>query len=195
MKPILWILTSYLMGAIPFSLLVGKMGMHKDIRQYGDTNPGATNVLRAGSKGWALIALLLDMLKGALPVGLAYTIFDIRGPAILLIALAPVAGHIFSPFLNFHGGKAVAVTGGIWIGLTYGVITGVGMAFMVIGYAVQTIAGWAVALGLIAMGIALPLLNYDPLLWYIWLGNALLLIWTHRADFKQRPQLRTRWKR
>jgi len=62
-----WSLLGFFLGAIPFSLLIGKAALRTDIRTVGDGNPGATNVLRSGSKAWAAMAMLLDMLKGALP--------------------------------------------------------------------------------------------------------------------------------
>lgn len=194
MTIILWTLISFLSGSIPFSLLIARYVLRADIREVGDGNPGATNVLRAGSKGWAALAMLLDMFKAALPVSLAYVVYKIHGPGLIPIALAPVLGHAFSPFLGGRGGKAVAATGGIWIGLTYGVGTIVATACMSLGYAVQSVAGWAVALGWIGLGGYLALFNRDPILLAIWLGNGLILVWKHRADFRQPLQFR-RWLR
>ena len=192
MNILAWTLTAFLLGSIPFSLLIARYVLRTDIREVGDGNPGATNVLRAGSKGWAAVAMLLDMVKAALPVSLAYVVYEIRGAGLAPIALAPVLGHAFSPFLRGRGGKAVAATGGIWIGLTYGVGTVVATACMSLGYAVQSVAGWAVALGWLGLGGYLAGFNRDPVLLAVWLGNGLILAWKHRADFRQPPQFR-RW--
>ncbi|MGC9399766.1 MAG: glycerol-3-phosphate acyltransferase [Anaerolineae bacterium] len=191
MNILLWTLVAFFSGSIPFSLLIARYALRADIREVGDGNPGATNVLRAGSKGWAAVAMLLDMFKAALPVSLAYVIYEIRGPGVIPIALAPVLGHAFSPFLGGRGGKAVAATGGIWIGLTYGVGTVVATVCMSLGYAVQSVAGWAVALGWIGLGGYLAVFNRNPVLLAIWLGNGLILAWKHRADFRQPPRLRS----
>jgi glycerol-3-phosphate acyltransferase PlsY len=191
MNILAWTLTAFLLGSIPFSPLIARYILRTDIREVGDGNPGATNVLRAGGKGWAAVAMLLDMFKAALPVSLAYIVYEIRGPGLIPIALAPVLGHAFSPFLGGRGGKAVAATGGIWIGLTYGVGTLVATACMSLGYAVQSVAGWAVALGWLGLGGYLGGFNRDPVLLAVWLGNGLILAWKHRADFKQPPRLRS----
>jgi acyl phosphate:glycerol-3-phosphate acyltransferase len=190
MNILAWTLIAFLSGSIPFSLLIAQYALRADIREVGDGNPGATNVLRAGGKGWAAVAMLLDMFKAALPVSLAYVVCEIRGPDAIPIALAPVLGHAFSPFLGGRGGKAVAATGGIWIGLTYGVGTVVATACMSLGYAVQSVAGWAVALGWIGLGGYLAGFNREPVLLAIWLGNGLILAWKHRADLRQPPRLR-----
>ena len=115
---LLWLAFAFFCGSLPFSVWLGKIALGKDIRHFGDANPGAANVFRAGSQGWGWIAILLDILKGALPVGLANFGAGITGWPLAAIALAPVAGHAFSPFLRFKGGKAIAVSLGIWCGLT-----------------------------------------------------------------------------
>ncbi len=195
MSIFIWTLGSFLLGALPFSLLIGKWALRTDIRRVGDGNPGATNVLRAGSRAWGLAAMFLDMLKGALPVALAYILYEIRGWAIVPIALAPVCGHIFSPFLRGRGGKGVAATGGIWIGLTYGAATVIGALGMSAAYLVGDNSGWAVALGLSGMGAYLALFLRDPVLITIWVVNAALVLWRYRDTLRQRPHLRAWIKR
>ena len=113
------IVLSYLIGSIPFGLLISKFGAKKDIRKFGSGKIGATNVLRtAGSKA-AIIALVADVLKGMLPVILAGYLFGDNllvigsfGVGTLLVqvaaALASVAGHNWSIFLKFKGGRGVA---------------------------------------------------------------------------------------
>ena len=110
---ILWSLFGFLLGSLPFSVWIGQFILKKDIRDYGDHNPGATNVLRAGGFPPYALALALDISKGAIPVGLAYQVFSIQDWQILPIALAPPLGHAFSPFLNWRGGKAIAAIGGV----------------------------------------------------------------------------------
>ncbi len=185
-----WSLLAFIAGAIPFSLIVGRLALKRDIRRVGDGNPGATNVLRAGGAAWAFIAAFLDMLKAALPVALAYIVLQMRGSEIVPIALAPLLGHLYSPFLKGKGGKGVAVTGGIWIGLTHGVGGAVGTAFLTLGYAVQAVPGWAVALGLSAIAVYLLIWRPDPVLLTVWFGNALIVLWRHRADLIRPPALR-----
>ncbi len=108
---ILTILLSYLIGAIPFGLLVTKAFSGVDVRTVGSGNIGATNVLRAAGKMAAMLTLLLDMLKGFIPALAARLLFtDDYIPA--LSAGAAILGHNFSVYLGFKGGKGVATSFG-----------------------------------------------------------------------------------
>jgi acyl phosphate:glycerol-3-phosphate acyltransferase len=109
---------AFLSGSLPFSVWLGRLLLGVDVRQYGDGNPGAANTFRTGNKLVGVLVLALDVSKAAVPVGLAYFNLGIRGADMALIALAPILGHAFSPFLRFRGGKALATALGVWIGLT-----------------------------------------------------------------------------
>jgi acyl phosphate:glycerol-3-phosphate acyltransferase len=190
MNWIVFVFIAFLCGSIPFSVWLGKLFLRLDVRQFGDGNPGATNVFRAGSKMVGLLALILDISKGAAPVGLAYYNLGFRGLPMFLIAMAPILGHVFSPFLRFKGGKAVAVALGVWIGLTYWKASLVGVIGAVIGIALTSTSGWAVMLGLVGILVALLIWMPDPLLLAVWAGETLILAWTHRAHLRHRPRLR-----
>lgn len=187
-----WSVLGFVLGAIPFSPLVGRLALGKDIEQYGDKNPGATNVLRAGGFLWFSVALALDISKGAVPVGLAYQVFGIQDWRIIPIALAPPLGHAYSPFLGWRGGKAIAATFGVWIGLTLWTVPLISVILLAFWFGLLTISGWAVLLTLIGILIALILWLPDPALIGVVLTQIALLVWTHRADLRQRPQLRFR---
>lgn len=187
---VVYVFIAFLCGSIPFSVWLGKLFLRSDVRQYGDGNPGAANVFKAGNKLVGFVALMLDVAKGAAPVGLAYYNLDIRGIPMFLIALAPILGHVFSPFLRFRGGKGLAVALGVWIGLTIWKASLVVVIGTVIGIALTSTAGWAVMLGLGGLLVALLTWMPDPLLLSIWLGETLILAWTHRADLRHRPRLR-----
>lgn len=191
MPEILWITIAYLCGSLPFSIWIGRLVLGKDITQVGDGNPGAANVWRAGGTRWGVAAVLLDFFKGAVPVALANLVYDIEGPWLALIAIAPIAGHAFSPFLGFRGGKALAVTFGIWAGLTLWVVPGILGTFFAISLAVLRPEGWAVLTGIFGLLIALLFMG-DPLLIGVWIGMALILGWKHRHDLIHKPQLRLR---
>ena len=118
--PLLAIVAAYLMGSLSFAVIVSRVMGLGDPRTYGSKNPGATNVLRSGSKAAAIITLLLDALKGFFPV-LAVKLF---GPAwgleegtLALVAIAAFAGHLWPVFFNFQGGKGVAT----FIGVVFGI--------------------------------------------------------------------------
>jgi len=118
MISIFMVFIAFLSGSLPFSVWLGKLLLGVDIRQYGDGNPGAANAFRTGNKLIGALALGLDISKAAAPVGFAYFNLGIRGAEMTLIALAPILGHAFSPFLRLQGGKALATALGVWIGLT-----------------------------------------------------------------------------
>jgi glycerol-3-phosphate acyltransferase PlsY len=189
-----WTLLSFFSGSIPFSLLVGQLALGTDIRDVGDGNPGATNVLRSGSKVWAFVAAFLDMLKAALPIAVAYTVWTWRGFGVVPIALAPLFGHIYSPFLKGRGGKGIAVTGGIWIGLTYGIGTVIGAVCLTIGYLIQRNPGWAVICAMVGVLGYLLVGSPDPVLLTVWAANTVIVLWRHRSDLRHPPVVRN-WLR
>jgi glycerol-3-phosphate acyltransferase PlsY len=188
----LFTIISFLLGSIPFSLIIGRWAAGVDIRQFGDHNPGATNVYRAAGIEWYIPALLLDALKGALPVGVAWYLVGVEGWQIIPIALAPIFGHAFSPWLGFRGGKAVATTFGIWTGLTLAagpIILGV---LLVLMYALMTIDAWAMLFAFLLFGVFIFNFYFPayPSFLVIWGLNLVLLIWLHRADLAQKPAFR-----
>ncbi|HLF17669.1 MAG TPA: glycerol-3-phosphate 1-O-acyltransferase PlsY [Candidatus Omnitrophota bacterium] len=119
MKYLLGILLSYLLGSIPTAYIFGKLYKGIDIRQHGSGNVGATNVFRVLGKTPGIAVLLLDILKGVIAVSLAA---DIVGMTKILerivIAVFAVIGHNWTVFLRFKGGKGVATSLGVLIGLT-----------------------------------------------------------------------------
>jgi len=187
---LVFIVLAFLFGSIPFSVWLGRLFLKEDVRRYGDGNPGAANVFRAGGKTVGLLALILDVTKGALPVGLAYQNMGVRGIPMFLISMAPILGHVFSPFLSFRGGKAIATALGVWIGLTIWKASLAGVIGALIGIALTSVTGWAVMLGLAAILVTLLIWMPDPLLLLVWVGETLILAWTHRADLRQYPRLR-----
>lgn len=190
MIPVALVLLAYLCGSLPFSVWLGKRFLRIDVRQVGDGNPGAANVFHAGSKLVGLLALMLDVSKAAVPVGLAYFNLGIRGVPMFLIAIAPILGHVFSPFLGFRGGKAIATALGVWIGLTIWKASLAGVMGALIGITLLTPPGWAVMLAL--GGILMTLLIWlpDPLLLFVLAGQTVILAWTHRTDLSHWPRPR-----
>ncbi len=114
------IVAAYLVGSLSFAVIVSRVMGLADPRSYGSGNPGATNVLRSGSKAAAILTLVLDALKGYLPVLLAL----VYGPRVGLgegtaafVGLAAFAGHLWPVFFKFQGGKGVATAAGVLLGL------------------------------------------------------------------------------
>ncbi len=199
LQQFLWTMLGFVAGALPFSLWVGVLWLGRDIRQVGDANPGATNVWRAGGRLSAAVAFLLDVLKGALPVGAAYLYAGISGPWLIPVALAPVLGHAFSPILRGRGGKAVAVSMGIWTGLTAWEGPTIGGLALLLGTKLLGANGWAVVL---ACSAIFAYVTLAPASWNglmqrpdpttagaIALGNLAIVAWKHRADLATPPSL------
>ena len=149
MVSVIFILIAFLCGSLPFSVWFGKFFLGLDVRHFGDGNPGAANVFRAGNKLVGFLALMLDVSKAAAPVGLAYFNLGFRGLPMFLIAVAPILGHVFSPFLGFRGGKGLSTALGVWIGLTIWKASLAAVIAAVIGIAFFTPPGWAVMLALV----------------------------------------------
>lgn len=184
MYTFLWSLIGFLLGSIPFSLCLGKILINKDIRTYGDGNPGAINAWKAGGYKIGIFALWLDFLKGAIPVGIAHFIFGIVGGKLILVSLSPILGHAFSPFLRFHGGKSIAVTFGIWTGLTLWAGPTILGAALGIFYLLKIADAWSVIFSMLVLVSYLLTKQNDVFILVIWLCNLVILIYKHRNELR-----------
>jgi acyl phosphate:glycerol-3-phosphate acyltransferase len=129
MPPPAWIVLGYLFGAVPFGLLLTRAAGLGDIRRIGSGNIGATNVLRTGNRALAGATLLLDLLKGAVPVVIACQLSGER--AGLWAGLGAVLGHLFPVWLGFKGGKGVATSYGVLIAAAWPVGIAAGAVWLV----------------------------------------------------------------
>ena len=184
------IFISFLSGSLPFSVWLTRIFLGKNVRDYGDGNPGAANVFKAGNNFVGLLVLILDISKAALPVGFSYFNLQIRGFPMFMIATAPILGHMFSPFLAFKGGKAIAATLGVWIGLTIWKTTVPAVITVIICIIFLNSSGWSVIFAMIAILFTLILWSPTALFFLIWLATTFLLAWTHRKELKQPPLFR-----
>ncbi|MFN4179573.1 MAG: glycerol-3-phosphate acyltransferase [Armatimonadota bacterium] len=185
-----WTIVGFFSGSLPFSFWLGWLVARVDIRRYGDGNPGATNAWRVGGWRVGVPALLLDYLKGMMPVAIARFWNGVDGWGLVPVALAPVLGHAFSPFLRFQGGKAIASTFGIWGGLTFWVGPTVMGLTMTLAFAINKTDAWSAILGMVFLGVYLMLSNTTEPLLVVWAGNLAIVIWKHRYDLRTPPQFR-----
>ncbi len=171
---------SYLLGSIPFGLVLSRAFGKGDIREIGSGNIGATNVLRTGSKGLAAATLLLDAAKGAVAVWVAQRFW----PGYELHAAAGVLiGHLYPVWLRFRGGKGVATLLGILIALlpvAAGVYAGVWVALLLV-LRISSMAGIAAAASAPITAAVLGNTAYFPLL----AALALIVIWKHRDNIRR----------
>jgi acyl phosphate:glycerol-3-phosphate acyltransferase len=170
----------YLLGSIPFGLLLTRLAGHGDIRQIGSGSIGATNVLRTGRKGLAALTLLLDLAKGAAAVMIAqrwgYT-------AALVAAGCATIGHMFPVWLGFRGGKGVATALGVLIPLSWPValVSTVLWLAIVLVFHYSSLAALVAA---VAGAVAAALLADRPTALLV-AGIALLIILRHHANIRR----------
>ena len=172
------LIVGYLLGSIPFGLLLTKLAGLQDIREIGSGNIGATNVLRTGHKGLAAATLTFDMLKGAVAVLIASALWG-KSPA-LAAGFGAFVGHLFPVWLHFKGGKGVATYIGVLLSLAW---QGA-LVFAVVWAAVAAITRYSSASGLIA--------SLATLVFLVWQGERevtllflvlTIALWiTHRAN-------------
>ena len=174
-------LGGYLLGSIPFGLILTRATGHGDIRQVGSGNIGATNVLRTGSKRLAAATLLLDGLKGALSVLLASWLEN--HDAILWAGIGAVLGHAFPAWLRFHGGKAVATSYGVLIAAAWPV----GVCAGAVWFAVAALSRRSslAALSSLALGPVLASLLADATTVKLAVVIAVLVFTRHYANIQR----------
>jgi glycerol-3-phosphate acyltransferase PlsY len=188
-------LFSFLLGSLPFSVWLGRLFLHRDVRRYGDGNPGTMNVFRAGSPVLGVLVLILDIIKGVLPPLIVLSMAEVTNLNLFISGVAPVLGHAFSPFLKFKGGKAIAVTFGTWIGLTTWQVPLVAVSTILIGKYLLDSEAWALMIALISMLISILFWWYSPLFVWILIAQSCILVVKHRDSLSRPPHIHPRWHR
>ncbi len=179
-------LAGYVLGSIPFGLLLTRAAGLGDIRAIGSGNIGATNVLRTGNKGLAAATLLLDALKGTAAVYIAHRIGADAGYAIAAAmagGLAAFLGHIFPVWLGFKGGKGVAT----YIGVLLGFLPKLALAFCAIWLLMALVTRYSSLSALVAAVVApigAYLIGETPAA-MLALAMSGLLIWKHQANIRR----------
>ena len=171
----------YLLGSIPFGLILTRLAGTQDLRSIGSGNIGATNVLRTGNKGLAAATLVGDMLKGTVAVIIAGSLW---GPnAAMLAGLGAFLGHLFPIWLQFRGGKGVAT----YIGVLLGLFWPAAAMFGVIWIATAFTSRYSSLSALVASFVTPIFLWFfgHPALASLFAVLTLLLFWTHRENIKR----------
>ncbi|PUE51706.1 glycerol-3-phosphate 1-O-acyltransferase PlsY [Limnohabitans sp. 2KL-51] len=189
LMPVAVLVASYLVGSLSFAVIVSRLMGLNDPRSYGSKNPGATNVLRSGSKKAAILTLLLDAFKGWLPVALVLAYGPEYGAGAGLAALAGLAaflGHLYPVFFGFAGGKGVATAVGVVVGVNGSLALAV-----VLSFAIVLLFSRYVSLASMVAAVFAPVfyLFGDGVAWQASLPEvmslavmALLLVWRHREN-------------
>ncbi|GKT26206.1 glycerol-3-phosphate 1-O-acyltransferase PlsY [Acidovorax sp. SUPP3334] len=183
---------AYLLGSLSFAVIVSRtMGLN-DPRTYGSKNPGATNVLRSGSKAAAIVTLLLDAVKGWLPVVLVQAFgkpYGLEDGTVALVGLAAFLGHLWPVFFRFEGGKGVATA----LGVLVGVSPWLGLATLLTWVIIAFFFRYS-SLASLAAAVFAPLyyVMFGGVLWYTEaaIGVSIaamsaLLVWRHRENIRR----------
>ena len=180
MAPALALVAGYLLGSIPFGVILTRLGGAGDLRAIGSGNIGATNVLRTGRKGLAAATLLLDLAKGLVAVLLVERLSPGDG---VLAAIGAFLGHCYPVWLRFRGGKGVATLMGVALGLAWpvGLVYAMLWLGLLAGLRISSLAGMIAAISapvtaalLDRFDIVLPLLAF-----------ALIVLWKHRENIER----------
>jgi glycerol-3-phosphate acyltransferase PlsY len=167
----------YLLGSIPFGLLLTRFAGKGDVREIGSGNIGATNVLRTGSRGLAALTLVLDCLKATAAILIADRLF--RNQPIPFAAAGAMVGHLYPVWLKFRGGKGVATLLGVLIPLmpSAAIVYAAVWLILLLTIRISSVAGMTAAVSAPVMAL---ILNRQllPML----LGFALLVVWKHRDN-------------
>ena len=171
---------AYLLGSIPFGLILTRFAGKGDIREVGSGNIGATNVLRTGSKGLAAATLLLDALKGALAVWLAQRFWP---DGQLYAAAGALIGHLYPVWLGFRGGKGVATL----LGILTPLLPMAALVYAIVWIGVLLIARISSVAGMSAAAsapITAAILNEERL-FPVMLAFAVVVVWKHRENIRR----------
>ena len=193
---ILAILISYLIGSIPTAYIFGRVLKGIDIRKFGSGNVGATNAFRVLGKTAGILVLLLDVLKGVLPVVFVGDYYSLKSTIVpqdsllIILALSCITGHNFTLFLRFKGGKGVATTFGVLIGLSFriqgfGIILGLVILTWLATFIVMRMVSLASVLAGIAIPVFMILFKHSPGVIFFGILVAVFIILRHRSNLKR----------
>jgi glycerol-3-phosphate acyltransferase PlsY len=174
---------AYLFGAVPFGLLVAK-AKGIDIRQQGSGNIGATNVFRCVGKGWGIFTFMLDALKGFIPAFVFPLIGSLSGEWGVLFGMAAILGHSFPVYLEFKGGKGVATSAGMLVGIAP-LAVGIGFICWVICMVASRYVSLSSILAAGAVAITVWIQDKGLIVNIALTVLAALVVWLHRANIQR----------
>ena len=180
---------AYLIGSLSFAVIVSRLMGLSDPRSYGSKNPGATNVLRSGSKKAAVLTLLLDGVKGWVPMAFVHwqgAAFGLGDGALAAVGFAAFIGHLYPVFFKFQGGKGVATAAGVLFGVHWLLGLGVLLTWLLVAY-VTRYSSLSALISALAAPLIYVLGDRGP--WYVeqpvlllLVAMGALLIWRHRQN-------------
>lgn len=178
---------AYLIGGIPWSLLIGRWVGGVDLREMGSGNLGSTNVARFLGGWWAVTVFALDFVKGALPVAAAAWLVAVgwRDGAMVTAGLAALVGHVYSPYIRFRGGKGIATTAGVAAALIPWVLLVGAVTFFAVALTTRRVSAGSLAICVVCVPAVLLLYPGHLLLTLFCVGVAIIIAFSHRSNIRR----------
>ena len=192
---VIWFFIGLVSGAVPWSVWISRRFVGRDAREIGDGNPGSANAWKLGGWHIGVLALLLDVLKSVLPVLLFLKVtglgnsnsiqYDLGGG---FVAISPIIGHAWTPFLKYHGGKALATTMGTWIAVSSGLALPLLCLFLIPFHLIQKNHAITVTMAFVGMVVfflmvpELLMISTISLLVVI-TTNFSIIVYKHRSEY------------
>ncbi|MDR3254699.1 MAG: glycerol-3-phosphate 1-O-acyltransferase PlsY [Synergistaceae bacterium] len=182
-----WIFFGYLLGSCPTGFVIVKLGMGKDVRDFGSGNIGATNVARVMGRKWAILTAVVDMLKGGVAMIVARSCGVSASALLALVGIAGVLGHDYPVWLKFNGGKGVAATFGVFA--CFGAFNPLpaiigGVVWLFVREATRMVS-LSSMVALLAAALVMPFFGMDRAYYLSGLLLAALTTWRHRENIKR----------
>jgi len=193
---ILGVATSYLVGSIPTAYILGRLIKHKDLRQFGSHNVGATNAFRVLGKGIGMAVLFIDITKGIIPVVLISDYIILKNNALsgevlrIILGVAGTCGHNWTVFLDFKGGKGVAVTFGVLIGLvikysSLRIVFACVLGVWIISFFISRMVSLASILGSLTFPVSMILFKEQRAFLIMSIVLSAFIIYRHKPNIKR----------
>jgi glycerol-3-phosphate acyltransferase PlsY len=183
-NPVFYVLTAFFLGSLPFGHWLALV-RGVDLRKQGSGNTGATNVGRVLGKKWGIFIFVLDLGKGWIAVALAKSVGNLPETWSITVGVSAVLGHIFSPWLGFRGGKGVATSAGILIGLAPWVALGVALIWFLIFQMSRTVSVASLCAATAFPVFVFWLIPEQRVFQWISIGMTVLVWFRHRDNLKR----------
>lgn len=191
-NPIILFILFFFYGSILFGYILAKIFYKKDIRKYGDGNPGTWNAFKVGGAKIGIPTLIFDYTKGLIPAIIAKNLYSSNSYYFVAVSIAPILGHAFSPFLKFKGGKAMASSFGLWTALTLWEGPSIMGVTTLISCSIQDNSSICSILGFISLFVLIILRNYPKEFLFVYLINLIIVFIKLKKDLFIKPNFKLR---
>ena len=174
------IILFYIIGSIPFAVVISKIFSLPDPRSFGSNNPGATNVMRSGNKIAGFLTFFFDLIKGFLPI-FVLNINGAMNSMLCLLSLVIIIGHIFSIFLKFKGGKGVATSFGTILGIDFMMGISVVMVWLVV-FTISKVSGLSAIISFLLFPFVVYIMKLDDVILIFSFVNTLIILFSHKKN-------------